>query len=289
MTLLKDYQPIEYPDESLLEKCQLELSQKSPLISIQEINHLKDLLVEVHCQRGPPQLIVQFGHCAETFSNNSYASFLSFAGLFEKIKRKLQKRNIQLIPILRMAGQFAKPRTFLHEEVSSEDGTFIVPTYRGDLVNGPAIHERIPNPERLLRAYEESNLALQYIKDAFVCESIFTMHEFLSLPYEKALIRSKVHGGKYSLNSSPFSDTLVSHTAVYSSSAHALWLGDRTAFSDSVHTHLLAGIENPIGIKVGPSKSPKSILEILDILNPTKVLGKIMLITRFGAQNVSNY
>ena len=97
----------------------------------------------------------------------------------------------------------------------------------------------------------------------------YTSHEALLLPYEEALTRL---------------DSTTGDT--YNTSAHFLWVGDRTRFVDSAHIEFCRGIENPVGIKCGPNNDTESLLKIIDILNPLNESGKITLITRFGHNKV---
>ena len=97
----------------------------------------------------------------------------------------------------------------------------------------------------------------------------YTSHEALLLPYEEALTRSDSTTGD-----------------IYNTSAHFLWIGDRTRFIDSAHVEFCRGLENPIGIKCGPSTDIESLLKTIDLLNPLNESGKITLITRFGHDKV---
>ncbi|KAI8098729.1 DAHP synthetase [Halteromyces radiatus] len=75
----------------------------------------------------------------------------------------------------------------------------------------------------------------------------------------------------------------------YNAGAHFLWIGDRTRQPDGAHVEYMRGIENPIGIKVGPTTKPDDLVELLNTVNPTKAIGKVTLITRFGAGKVDTY
>ncbi|KAJ3711854.1 DAHP synthetase, partial [Lentinula guzmanii] len=77
--------------------------------------------------------------------------------------------------------------------------------------------------------------------------------------------------------------------AYYNTSAHFLWIGDRTRQLDGGHVEYFRGIKNPIGIKVGPSMKDDELVRFLDTVNPDKVSGKVTLITRYGAGKVENY
>ena len=102
--------------------------------------------------------------------------------------------------------------------------------------------------------------------------SYFTSHEALLLPYEEALTRVDSTSGN-----------------IYNTSAHFVWIGDRTRFIDSAHVEFCRGIQNPIGIKCGPSLEPDDLIKLLDILNPKDEAGRITLITRYGFEKVKKY
>jgi 3-deoxy-7-phosphoheptulonate synthase len=76
--------------------------------------------------------------------------------------------------------------------------------------------------------------------------------------------------------------------AYYNTSAHFLWIGDRTRQIDGAHVEYFRGIENPIGVKIGPTTSIPDLMALLRTLNPKKEVGKITLITRYGTQKVKN-
>jgi 3-deoxy-7-phosphoheptulonate synthase len=97
----------------------------------------------------------------------------------------------------------------------------------------------------------------------------YTSHEALLLPYEQALTRQDSLTGGW-----------------YDTSAHMLWIGDRTRFFGSAHVEYLRGIGNPIGMKCGPSLEPDALLKLLDVLNPNRVAGRMTLITRYGHDKI---
>ncbi|MFZ1565307.1 3-deoxy-7-phosphoheptulonate synthase class II, partial [Sphingorhabdus sp.] len=221
----------------------------------------------------------------------------------------------------RMAGQFAKPRSADTETI----GDVELPSYRGDIINDIAFDavSREPDPARMVRAYSQAAATLNLLrafsgggyanlhqvhawthdymgrspwakkfKDvadrigealAFMeaCgvtpetvpqikgTSFYTSHEALLLPYEQALTRQDSLTGKW-----------------YDTSAHMLWIGDRTRFDGSAHVEFLRGIGNPIGIKCGPSLEPDALLHMLDTLNPDRIAGRMTLITRYGHDKI---
>jgi 3-deoxy-7-phosphoheptulonate synthase len=68
-----------------------------------------------------------------------------------------------------------------------------------------------------------------------------------------------------------------------------LWIGDRTRQPDHAHVEYMRGIENPIGIKCGPSLTPDGLLQLLEALDPKNEAGRITLICRFGADKVFDH
>jgi 3-deoxy-7-phosphoheptulonate synthase len=97
----------------------------------------------------------------------------------------------------------------------------------------------------------------------------YTSHEALLLQYEEAMARQDSLTGDW-----------------YDTSAHMLWIGDRTRFDGSAHVEFLRGIGNPIGLKCGPSLEPDVLLRLLDTLNPARIPGRMTLITRYGYDSI---
>lgn len=122
---------------------------------------------------------------------------------------------------------------------------------------------------------------------------LFTSHEGLLLEYETALTRMLHHPPNRFTASASDGPAAVdaeskaqNQTGYYNTSAHFLWIGDRTRQPTHAHVEYFRGIENPIGIKVGPSTSTEDLVQLLDIVNPKKEIGKVTLITRYGAGRV---
>ncbi len=228
-----------------------------------------------------------------------------------------------VIKVGRIAGQYAKPRS---SPTENQDGQTL-PSYRGDNINGMEFDaaSRAPDPQRLLKAYGQSAATLNLIRafayggyadlrnvqkwnlefvsgnpqeDRYraladkISESItfmeacgidgstvrsirevdfYTSHEALLLGFESAMTRVDSTTGKW-----------------YDTSAHMLWIGDRTRQPDGAHVEFCRGVENPIGMKCGPSLPPDELLRLLDILNPKNEAGRIVLISRFGADKVGD-
>lgn len=307
-----------YPDELQLNRVVDQLSKLPPLVTSGEIKSLRNYLARAG--RGEV-FILQGGDCAESF-NDCNSDIIS-----NKLKIILQMSLILLhglrkpiVRIGRIAGQYAKPRSSDFETV---DG-ITLPTYRGDLVNMPQFDadSRTPNPKLMLKGYSCAAMTLNFIRALLdggfadlhhphrwdvsfmehspqaeeyqsIVSSIadaldflraidglsnstlqkvdfYTSHEALHLHYEQALTRRLKDGLWYNL------------------STHLPWIGMRTAQLDSAHLEFMRGLQNPVGVKIGPSATKEWLLDLLAVLNPQKEEGRLMLITRFGAKAIDN-
>lgn len=305
-----------YKDKEALSKATEELSFYPPLITANEVDKLCSQLGEV--AKGK-RFLLQGGDCAERFKDcNSLFIEKKLRILLQMSLVLTWGARIPTVRIGRMAGQFSKPRSSDFETV---DGTEVY-SFRGDNVNGFDPANREPDPSRLLQAYFHSAATLNYVRallagkfadlhdaklwdldfvknaahrseyedmvkrildaldfikvcgagddPAFSTVDFFTSHEGLHLPFEESMT-TKV-GDKW-----------------YNLGAHFLWIGDRTRQLDHAHVEYFRGIENPIGIKVGPSSKPEEIVELVKILwpEPAAKPGRITLITRMGASKVA--
>ena len=308
-----------YSDAAKLSATEETLHNYPPLVFAGEARNLMTDLAEVSEGKA---FLLQGGDCAESFAefhpNNIRDTFrvllqmavvLTFAG------------KVPVVKVGRMAGQFAKPRS---SDTETIDGVEL-PSYRGDIINDIAFDAagREPDPERMVRAYSQAAATLNLLR-AFsnggyanlkevqtwthdfmgrsewtkkyretadrIGEALdfmeacgitpetvpqikgtkfYTSHEALLLPYEQALTRQDSLTGGW-----------------YDTSAHMLWIGDRTRFDGSAHVEFMRGIGNPIGMKCGPSLEPDALIKMLDLLNPDKTPGRMTLITRFGHDKV---
>jgi 3-deoxy-7-phosphoheptulonate synthase len=308
-----------YPDPTKLEDMEARLRRYPPLVFAGEARRLKAQLALASEGKA---FILQGGDCAESF-NDFTANIIrdTFRVLLQMAVVLTFGASLPVVKMGRMAGQFAKPRS---SDTETIDGVTL-PSYRGDIVNGPEFtaDARIPDPARmefgyfqsastlnLLRAFssggyadlhevhrwnldfaERSPLAERYqvlaqrIDEtlAFMAAcgmtsatqrdmretDFYISHEALLLPYEQALARV---------------DSTTGHW--YGCSAHFLWIGDRTRQAEGAHVEFLRGLQNPMGIKVGPTQEPEDLLRLLDILNPVNEAGRITLISRMGADKV---
>ena len=303
-------QAAHYQNPTELEQIVLELSELPPLVTPGEIKQLKQSIARAG--RGEA-FILQGGDCAESIQD-CRAEVIS-----NKLKILLQMSLVLLhglkkpiIRIGRIAGQYTKPRSSHHE---TQNG-MTLPSYRGDLINSPRFdaQSREPNPQLLLKGYSAAAMTLNFIRalldsgftdlhhphrwdlDFFKHSkqaheyhtmvssisntidflqtiddpSFFTSHEALHLHYEQALTRQAGRKQRW-----------------YDLSTHLPWIGMRTSTLESAHVEFLRGIENPIGIKVGPQATQTWLQSLLTRLNPNQEEGRILLITRLGADQVN--
>ncbi|MGV6820530.1 MAG: class II 3-deoxy-7-phosphoheptulonate synthase [Parvularcula sp.] len=311
--------PDDYPDAGALAAVEDELRRFPPLVFAGEARTLKDRLAAV--ARGEAFLL-QGGDCAESFKEFHPDTIRdTFRVLLQMAVALTFGAAMPVVKVGRIAGQFGKPRSSPVEI----RGEVTLPSYRGDNINGMGFtpEERVPDPTRLLKAYGQSaatlNLIralakggyadlrnvhrwmLEFVSDAPQAEQyvtladkiseamafidacgitngnsramseveFYTSHEALLLGYEQAMTRQDSTTGGW-----------------YDTSAHMVWIGDRTRQPDGAHVEFCRGINNPIGIKCGPTLAPDDLIQLLDILNPEDEPGRIVLITRFGAENV---
>jgi 3-deoxy-7-phosphoheptulonate synthase len=308
-----------YPDLAALDRATATLGNYPPLVFAGEARNLTADLAKVAEGKA---FLLQGGDCAESFAEfhpNNIRD--TFRVLLQMAVVLTFASKVPTIKLGRMAGQFAKPRSTEMEEI----GGVSLPSYRGDIINDIAFEAvgRAPDPERMIKAYSQAASTLNLLrafaqggyanlqqvhswthdfmgrspwtkkfKDvaARIGEALdfmeacginpetvpqlkgtdfYTSHEALLLPYEQALTRQDSLTGDW-----------------YDTSAHMLWIGDRTRFEGSAHVEFLRGIGNPIGMKCGPSLEADALLKLLDTLNPNRVAGRMTLISRFGHDKI---
>ena len=311
-----------YPDATHLSQVENTLRQYPPLVFAGEARALKEHLAHV-CHGDA--FLLQGGDCAEAFADFNadqirdtlrvllqMAVVLTFGG------------GVPVVKVGRLAGQFAKPRS---SDMETIDGVSL-PSYRGDIVNGLAFEEgaRAPDPSRQLQAYSQASAtlnllraftqggyaslarvhswnlgfvdrspeggryqemadriteALTFMRACGVSDlstpeisrtSLYTSHEALLLGYEEAMTRIDSTSGEW-----------------YDTSAHLVWIGDRTRQLDGAHVEYCRGIANPIGIKSGPSMEPDELIRLIDALNPKNEPGRLTVIVRVGNDKVESF
>lgn len=211
--------------------------------------------------------VVQAGDCAERFADATADSMTRRVRLLENAADVVESgAGVSTTRIGRFAGQYAKPRSKPTETLA--DGT-VLEAYRGDAVNQltPCPEARRPDVGRLLLAYRHSAESLEYLSGAVASTQrpVHAGHEALLLDYEGALKRPAGGGREYG------------------SSGHFLWAGERTRRADGPHIAFLAGVTNPVGVKVGPEADAADIRRVVESLAADRPRGGLSLITRMGA------
>ena len=311
-----------YGDETSLKYVEKTLNSYPPLVFAGETRSLKQHLGLVSEGKA---FLLQGGDCAESFEEFS-ADLIrdTFKAILQMAVVLTFGAKLPVIKIGRMAGQFAKPRSSDFEVVNGIE----YPSYRGDIINSIELNTtaREPDPKRMLTAYSQAaasiNLLRAFSQGGFanigkvhswtlestkkfdgyekfseiankIAESIefmhaagitsrntdalnkvdfFTSHEALLLEYEEALCRVDSTSG-----------------LPLAGSGHMLWIGDRTRQIDGAHVEFCRGVQNPLGLKCGPTLSPDELIRLIDKLNPENEAGRLTLIARFGADKVENY
>ena len=312
----------EYKNQKHLDKVLTSLRDFPPLVFAGEVRSLRNSLAKA--SEGEA-FQLQGGDCAESFSEFNADNIRdTFRVILQMAIILTSGTNLPIIKVGRMAGQFAKPRSSPTEKINDVE----LESYKGDIINGIEFDksQRDPDPERMLKAYSQAASTLNLLRafadggyadlrfvnswnmgflktgpeysryrdlankiqenlnfmEALGIDSdntpqlrktdYYTCHEALLLPYEEALTRVDSTTGD-----------------VYDTSAHFVWIGDRTRFENSAHVEFCSGIQNPIGIKCGPSLDHDELIKIIDKLNPKNESGRITLIARYGNENVSKY
>jgi 3-deoxy-7-phosphoheptulonate synthase len=311
-----------YEDSNQLNNVLNNLKGFPPLVFAGEVRSLRKSLGKVAEGNA---FLLQGGDCAESFSEFHADNIRdTFRVILQMAVILTSGTNLPIVKVGRMAGQFAKPRSNPTEIKNGEE----LESYRGDIINGIKFESslRKPDPGRMLKGYSQAASTLNLLR-AFadggyadlryvnswnmgflksgpeyeryrslankIQESLnfmealgvnskntpqltkteyYTCHEALLLPYEEALTREDSTTGD-----------------IYDTSAHFVWIGDRTRFPNSAHVEFCSGIQNPIGIKCGPTLNLDDLMKILDKLDPENSPGKITLISRYGSDKVQDY
>lgn len=311
----------DYIDAAALNAVEAQLSQYPLLVFAGEARRLKTQLAAA--SRGEAFLL-QGGDCAEAFDQfNSDSIRDTFKVMLQMAMVLTYGAKVPVVKVGRMAGQFAKPRSANTETVGGVE----LPSYRGDIINGLDFtpEARIPDPQRMLQAYTQSAATLNLLRafstggfadmkrvnawtlgftdsqeiqkyrdlasriqdsidfmDAaginsdttheFSSVEYYTSHESLLLEYEEALTRVDSTSGKWLAGSS-----------------HMIWIGDRTRQPDGAHVEFASGVQNPIGLKCGPTTTAEDLKVLMAKLNPENEEGRLTLIARFGAGSVGDH
>ncbi|NBC31516.1 MAG: 3-deoxy-7-phosphoheptulonate synthase class II [Alphaproteobacteria bacterium] len=311
-----------YTDPQAVESVAQTLSHYPPLVFAGEARALKQKLARVAAGEG---FLLQGGDCAESFAEFDPDKIRdTFRALLQMAVVLTFGSGTPVVKVGRMAGQFAKPRSADTETIDGIE----LPSYRGDIINGFDFTEeaRRPDPQRMIQAYNQAAASLNLLRAfaqggyadlhqvhrwnlGFCARSpqgeryqgmadrideavqfmnacgitaetspsiretdFFTAHEALLLQYEEAMTRVDSTTGDW-----------------YDVSGHFLWIGDRTRQPDGAHVEFLRGVNNPIGIKCGPSLESDELMRLIDILNPKDEPGRLVLIPRYGADKIERH
>lgn len=310
-----------WPDRNKLDEALQTISRLPPLVFAGEIRDLKKQLAKASFGEA---FLLQGGDCSEEFSRCTAPNIRETLKVLLQMAVTLTYAGGKpVVKVGRIAGQYAKPRSSDTEMVNGVE----VASYRGDMANSiePTPEARTPDPRRLVQGYHMSAATLNLLRaftrggfgslhrvqawnQEFVRQSpmgrsyarlakqisqalnfmetigiatdtpqlkqaqFFTSHEALFLGYEEALTREDSTGGGW-----------------YDCSGHMLWIGDRTRQIDGAHIEFLRGVQNPLGMKIGPHHDIDDVLAIINKLNPKNEPGRMTLITRFGAKGIEKY
>ena len=304
-----------WPDADAVSTVSAEIATLPPLVFAGEVDQLRERLGRAAAGRA---FLLQGGDCAETFAGATAEQIRN------RVKTLLQMAvvltygaSMPVVKMGRMAGQFAKPRS----SDTETRGDVTLPAYRGDIVNGFDFTEasRRADPQRLLKGYhtaastinlvraftqggfadlrevhswnkgfaenpanqqyerlaQEIDRAIKFMEaagadfDELRRVEFYTSHEGLLMDYERPMTRIDSRTG-----------------TPYNTSAHFVWVGERTRDLDGAHIDYFSKIRNPIGVKLGPSTTPSDVLELIDKLDPDREPGRLTFITRMGAGKI---
>ena len=312
----------EYEDKKELDMVLGKLKNFPPLVFAGETRSLTKQLAEVVDGKA---FLLQGGDCAESFAEFHPDNIRdTFKLILQMALILTSSASLPVVKVGRIAGQFSKPRS---SPIEIKDGKEL-PTYLGDNINGIEFNAKVrkPDAKRMFRAYSQAASTLNLLRAfsqggfadlrkvhlwnlGFVNKSqqgkmfkeledkvsyalsfmeacgitpesnrrlrtvnFFTSHEALLLPFEESMTRVDSTTGEY-----------------HDTSAHFVWIGDRTRQPDGGHVEFCKGIKNPIGIKCGPSLKATELVQLCTILNPENEKGRITLISRFGYDNVEKF
>ena len=309
----------EYEDKAELDRVEQTLGSYPPLVFAAEARELRRQLGQVCEGKG---FLLQGGDCAESFSEfNAPKIRDTFKVLLQMAIVLTFAGRCPVTKVARMAGQYAKPRSSDFETING----VTLPSYRGDIINSFEFTDaaRRPDPQRLVEAYHRSSATLNLLR-AFAQGGLADLHEVNR--WNMAFLENNPQKDKYLDLSRRIQDTLefmdviginstntpslhetslfTSHEALllnyeqaltridtltgkpYDCSAHMVWIGERTRQLDHAHIEFFRGINNPVGVKVGPTMEEDELIRLIDALNPNNDPGRLTLITRMGADKL---
>ena len=304
-----------WPDQKKLEEVKAILATYPPLVFAGEVDILKNRLAQAASGKA---FLLQGGDCAETFADATADRIRN------RVKTMLQMAvvltygaSMPVVKMGRMAGQFAKPRT---SDTETREGLEL-PAYRGDAVNGYdfTLESRTADPTRLLQAYNTSAATLNLIRaftmggfadlrsvhewnKGFTDNPANSRYETMAREIDKAIKFMAACGADF--NELRTTEFYTSHEGLlfdyerpmtridsrtgtpYDTSAHFIWIGERTRKLDGAHMDFLSRVRNPLGVKLGPNTSVDDVLALIEKLDPDREPGRLTLISRMGAGKI---
>ncbi|AAT89347.1 2-dehydro-3-deoxyphosphoheptonate aldolase [Leifsonia xyli subsp. xyli str. CTCB07] len=305
----------EWPDKDAVTAVSAELATLPPLVFAGEVDQLRTRLARAAEGNA---FLLQGGDCAEKFADATADQIRN------RVKTVLQMAvvltygaSVPVIKMGRMAGQFAKPRS----SDTETRGEVTLPAYRGDIVNGYDFtpESRQADPRRLVQGYHMAASTLNLIRAftqggfadlrqvhswnrGFAANPANQRYEGLAREIDRAIKFMEAAGADfdelkrvefYSSHEALLMDyerpmtRIDSRTGTpYNTSAHFVWIGERTRDLDGAHVDFLSRVRNPIGVKLGPTTSPDDMLRLIDKLDPEREPGRLTFVTRMGAGRV---
>lgn len=308
-----------YPDEAKLQAAEGVLAAMPPLVFAGEARLLKSQLADVCAGKA---FVLQGGDCAESFSEFGANKIRdTFRVLLQMAIVMTFAGSMPIVKMGRVAGQFAKPRS---DDNETKDGQTL-PVYRGDIINGIDFNadSRIPDPDRMLRAYNQAAATLNLLRafaqggyadlqkvhnwnlDFIQGSPLAERYDMMASEIDRALAFMRACGiSSETVPAMRETDFYTCHEALllpyeqamtrvdstsgdwYDTSAHFLWIGARTNQTDGAQIEFVRGIKNPLGLKCPPNLDVDTLLRSIDIMNPENEPGRLSLIARMGAGNV---
>jgi 3-deoxy-7-phosphoheptulonate synthase len=305
----------EWPDPEAAAAASAEIATLPPLVFAGEVDQLRSRLARAAEGKA---FLLQGGDCAETFAGATADAIRN------RVKTVLQMAvvltygaSVPVIKMGRMAGQFAKPRS---SDTETRNGVTL-PAYRGDIVNGYDFtpESRQADPRRLVQGYHTAASTLNLIRaftqggfadlrqvhswnKGFAANPANQRYEGLAREIDRAIKFMEAAGADfdelkrvefYSSHEALLMDyerpmtRIDSRTGTpYNTSAHFVWIGERTREIDGAHVDFLSRVRNPIGVKLGPTTSRDDMLRLIDKLDPEREPGRLTFITRMGAGKI---
>ncbi|MEU5884544.1 3-deoxy-7-phosphoheptulonate synthase [Spirillospora sp. NPDC047279] len=246
------------------------LSAAPPLVSAAEVLELRLRLAAVADGRA---MLLQTGDCSEDMAEVSRPDTDAKARLLDELAGRLEgAAGRPVLRVGRMGGQFAKPRSQPYDSAGGRR----LPAFRGHMINSEVATEeaRRHDPHRMMLAYQASAGVIGRLRETRLARGVraagadgpWASHEALVLDYETALTRWHDESRE-----------------LYLASTHLPWIGERTRRPDGAHAQLMAAIENPVGCKIGPTAGPDDVAALCEVLDPNRLPGRLVLISRMGA------